>query len=410
MSTRSFSLSAYRALVQRNAFSKNPEWPDRPAGELVWFHLGHIPDCEAILDLADRLTSLRPTVSVLVTYAQDDAEDMPGGSNITATYVLPAPDEHPRAVSAFLDHWHPDLALWVWGGLRPNLVDEAVKRNVPLHLVSADTAGFDGRRDRWLPELAKSLMQSFSSISVRSLETVTRLSRFGVKPGTIALMTPLRPSGRMLNCDQTDLDEMSAHVSGRPVWLAARTAVDEWEDVLAAHRIALRSAHRLLLVLNPADPKALSALRSALDAHDFSYAVWGDGEWPVEATQVLIADLPDELGLWYRTAGVSFLGKSLSANGGGTEPMAAAALGTAILYGPNVRKHLASYSRLANQGAARIVNDGASLGAAVSRLIAPDQAASMAHAGWEVVSEGAETVDRIVDLVQDSLDAVRAPT
>jgi 3-deoxy-D-manno-octulosonic-acid transferase len=65
---------------------------------------------------------------------------------------------------------------------------------------------------------------------------------------------------------------------------------------------------------------------------------------------------------------------------------------------------LQSYSRLAAAGAARIINDSAALSMAVSRLVAPDQAAIMAHAGWEVVSEGAALMDRITDLVQDMLD------
>jgi 3-deoxy-D-manno-octulosonic-acid transferase len=44
---------------------------------------------------------------------------------------------------------------------------------------------------------------------------------------------------------------------------------------------------------------------------------------------------------------------------------------------------------------------------AVTRLVAPDQAALMAHAGWDVVSEGAALMDRITDLVQDTLDTQR---
>jgi 3-deoxy-D-manno-octulosonic-acid transferase len=103
-------------------------------------------------------------------------------------------------------------------------------------------------------------------------------------------------------------------------------------------------------------------------------------------------------------APVSFLGGSLVAGHNCVDPLEAAALGSAILYGPRVGKHLQSYSRLAAAGAARIINDSAALGMAVSRLVAPDQAAIMAHAGWDVISEGAALTDRISDLVQDTLD------
>jgi 3-deoxy-D-manno-octulosonic-acid transferase len=62
------------------------------------------------------------------------------------------------------------------------------------------------------------------------------------------------------------------------------------------------------------------------------------------------------------------------------------------------------YSRLAKAGAARIVKDGDTLGTAVSRLISPDQAAAMAVAGWDVVSQGADLTDRVIDLVHATLD------
>ena len=51
------------------------------------------------------------------------------------------------------------------------------------------------------------------------------------------------------------------------------------------------------------------------------------------------------------------------------------------------------------------MNGADSLGTAVVQLIAPDLAAAMALAGWEVATDGAELVDLLVDLLQDALDA-----
>jgi 3-deoxy-D-manno-octulosonic-acid transferase len=131
---------------------------------------------------------------------------------------------------------------------------------------------------------------------------------------------------------------------------------------------------------------------------------WGDDPYPDETTQVMVADDPGDRGLFFRVAPVSFLGSSLVSGHGGCDPFEAAALGSAVLYGPKVRNFLPSYGRLATAGAARIVNDAGALGNAVSRLIAPDQAATMAHAGWDVISEGAELADRVIEMVQDRLD------
>ena len=397
-------MSAYRALVGRGQPERQNFDTPRPEGELVWFHLGHAQDLTAILDLVDRLVHLRDELSVLLTMQPKDALLWGRLPDTDTRFVRAAPEEHPRSVRAFLDHWRPDVALWVWGGLRPTLVEETAQSGIPLHLVSAETLGFDGRRDRWLPELSRQLVQNFITASVRNNAAAQRLVQLGMPGDRITVQPPLRPSGHLLPCNISDLDDLSKELAGRPVWLAARCQVPEFHMVLSAHRTALRSAHRLLLVLEPADPAKLPDLLAEIARHELPHAIWGNGEWPDGNTQVLVADQPGELGLWYRLATVSFLGSSLTPGHGGTEPMAAAALGTAILYGPNVRQYLPSYSRLANAGAARIVNDARSLSSAITHLIAPDHAASMAHAGWDVVSEGAEVVDTVIALVQESLD------
>ena len=129
---------------------------------------------------------------------------------------------------------------------------------------------------------------------------------------------------------------------------------------------------------------------------------------PDETTQMILTETPGELGLWYRLAPLVFLGGSLVPGHGGEDPLEAAVHGTALLYGPNVGRHLPAYSRLAEAGAARIVRDFDSLSAAVSQLIAPDRAAAMAHAGWDVVSQGAALTDELLTLAGDWLDTGEA--
>ena len=69
-------------------------------------------------------------------------------------------------------------------------------------------------------------------------------------------------------------------------------------------------------------------------------------------------------------------------------------------------KHTDAFTRLIKARAARIVNDKKSLGRAVSQMIAPDQAALMALAGWDVVTQAALSLDRVIDLTQSHLDAI----
>jgi 3-deoxy-D-manno-octulosonic-acid transferase len=371
----------------------------------VWIHAAEPSNLIAVQDLALRLCANRVGLNVLITLPEETP--MPARiavPNDAVLIVQNVPNEHPSSVTAFLKHWQPDTCIWTWGALRPNLILQVAEAQCPLIMIDADSKGFDGRRDRWLTDITRNLLTKFDTILTRSEACMRRLTQLGLKREDIEVTSPLLAGGQALLCVDSDLADLSAALGGRPVWFAAHVLPQEAPVVLAAHRKASRLSHRLLLILNPADASAVDEIAGQASADGLTVILWDDGVYPDDTTQVMVASDPGDLGLFFRVAPVSFLGSSLMSNTGGTDPFDAAALGSAVLYGPKVRHFMPSYTRLAAAGAARIVNDTDALGTAVSHLIAPDQAAAMAHAGWDVVSQGAELTDRVIDLVQDALD------
>ncbi len=402
---RSLGLAAYRALTRRREEPQSPPDIPRPAGELVWLHAGEPDNLLAVQDLAQRLCAARQGLSALITLtAPHPGKPTPSKPLGTALHQLMIANEHPASVRAFLAHWRPDICIWVWGGLRPNLVLETAALGCPMFLIDADARGFDKQGDLWLPDLNRRLLAPFSNACARSPSGYRRLVQLGMAPDNIEQTSPLLAGGRVLPVSDTALDELSAAMGGRPAWFAAEVAEREIGIVLAAHKQALRLSHRLLLIVQTHDPDQIAKVTAQAAAENLTLARWDDGEFPDDTTQVLLTTDPHENGLFFRMAPVCFLGATLVVGDGGCDPLEAAALGSAILYGPRVRHHMPSYTRLAAAGAARIVNDADALGTAVSRLIAPDQAATMAHAGWDVISQGAALTDKVIDLVQDTLD------
>lgn len=401
---RSLGLTAYRALAGRkDASGTSPNVP-RPMGELVWMHAAEAGNLIAIYDLAARLCTARPGLNVLITQAEGDERSTlpPHAEHIIL--LQPVPGEHPDAVRDFLDHWVPDLCLWIWGALRPNLVLETKARGCSMILVDADKKGFDGRRDRWLPDLTGELLGNFSNVLARSAAAKNRLGQLGLARDDIEVTSALQAGGQALACVDSDLADLSEALNARPVWFAAKVQPAEVPIVLRAHRNASRLSHRLLLILNPAETDQATKVADQAAEDGFDVIHWEESGAPDDTTQVIVAEDSRDRGLFFRVAPVSFLGSSLVSGPAACDPFEAAALGSAVLYGPKVRYYLPSYSRLAAAGAARIVNDATALGTAVTRLIAPDQAATMAHAGWDVISNGAELTDKVTDLVQDALD------
>src|SRR5690606_30524009 len=97
---------------------------------------------------------------------------------------------------------------------------------------------------------------------------------------------------------------------------------------------------------------------------------------------------------------ISWIGGTLDAATESRSPMEAAALGSAILHGPATGAHRTDFARLDSAGAARQVRNADEIAAAVEVLLAPDQAAAMAHAAWEVSSAGEDAAARAVEMVK----------
>lgn len=396
MTRRALSLSAYLAYARSaSASGEAPNWPARPSGPLVWGFAEDRETGRALASLAARLTAQRPEITVWLSGR------IPSRPGLT---TVPMPRDMAGDDLRSLRQLRPDVTLWTGHALRPGLLSALAESG--SHMIALDLADapFPAEAPRWLPDPSPAVLALFDSLYTTGQEASRRLRRLGLESSRVHDATPFLDTEAPLDCSDGLHEEIASLLAGRPIWLAARVRPDEARDVLMAHRQASRLAHRLLLILAPADPADADRIAAMLRRDQMRVCDWENGDMPDENTQVLLAGGPDELGLWYRLAPLAFLGGSLTTGGVGEDPFEAAALGAAVLYGPNVGAHLGAYSRLVSAGAARIVRDGDSLGTAVSHLVAPDQAAAMAHAGWDVISSSARLVDRVLSEICDTLD------
>ncbi|MEO0381159.1 MAG: glycosyltransferase N-terminal domain-containing protein [Pseudomonadota bacterium] len=398
----SLGLTAYRTLSGRRAAPDYAPSRPRPSGEVVWIHCAEEGNTRAITDLAVRLIRARHGTHVVLTVASE-GHKAPG---IDGLHVDAVPDDHPSTAQAFVAHWRPDVVIWAWGDLQPNLILEAAQSGAHMMLVDAASDGFDGRRDRWLPEVPKRLLAQFQHIIARDVSARDKLVQMGHPMSHIELGSPLCPSGETLPVNDTDIADVNDALGGRPTWLAAHTARAEGRVLLGAHKLAVRTSHRLLLILHATSSADSAHFMDLTRTADMRAVYWGEGQLPDDNCQVLVADADDELGLWLRIAPVTFLGGSLHPGHSVYDPYIAAAHGTALIYGPNIGAHAEAFGRLVQSRAARLVSDKAALGRAISHITAPDQAALMAMAGWDVVTQAALSLDRVIDLTQSHLDAI----
>ena len=395
--TRSLGLTLYGLVAGRGA-AEVPAWPARPPGRLVWLHAPAAGSGGALAELARRL---REEDGHPVVLTSDKALPPQAG-----VIVVPPPAETSQAVQAFLDHWRPDLGVISDGELRPLLLTTATERGLPLLLVDGRAPYLpDNRLSVW-PGLLAGLLGHFTTIHVIDTTAARQFRRRGAPEATLRIEGRMAEGSHVLPCTEAERAALVRQFQTRPVWLAAGLPVSEEAAVIAAHRKALRMAHRLLLILVPADPERSDPLALTIAAEEnWRVARRSAEEEPDAETEVYIADAASEMGLWYRLAPITFMGGSLYGGGSRRDPFEAAALGSAILHGPQPGPFTSGYARLVEAGSSRPVSGPTGLAEGLSDLLSPDRAARLAQGAWAVASAGADVTDRIILEIRALLEA-----
>jgi len=399
---RSLSLWLYLLLADRGPDRVSVARPPRPDGALLWVHAGADCPAETLGRITGALSAARPDLTILVTGAT-----LPEGALDDHLLSDKAPPDRMASVRGFLDHWKPQMGLFIGTALPPALISVAHDRGVALVLADLSVTADE------IPVLRRglvgSVMARFQRILARDSETVATLRRIGGRTLAAELVGRIEDVPDPLPCDESERAALAELLRARPVWLAAGCPLSEVDVVIAAHVHAMSHSHRLLLILMPTEADQAPALAERISTTEgLIVARRAADEDPLPEVQVLITDGPSELGLWYRLAPVTYLGGSLT-GAPIRPPHEAAALGSAILHGPETAPEAAAIQRLTQARATRLVASSAALSAAVAELLSPDRAATLATNAWTATSGGAESVERIVAAALGALDQ-GAPT
>ena len=368
---------------------------ERPTGLLVWMHGASIGETLSLLPLIDRLHADRPDIKLLVTSGTATsanllARRLPG--NVPHQY---APIDTPRAVTRFLDVWHPDLAILAEGDLWPNLLLSAKARGNKLALVSARIT--KKTADGWAryPKSAAAVFGALDLVLPQNDASAQRLQDLGV---TVHGRLNLKLTSAPLPLNGASVAEVEAQAGARPLLLAASTHTGEDEVVLDAFAQA-DPERKGVLVIVPRHTERGLGIANLARAHGFTAGLRSRGD-TLAGRQIYVADSLGELGLWFRVARAAYIGGGLSKRIGGHNPLEAVRLDCPVISGPNVRNWAEVYDSLRALQAVMVVNSSQELAVAFAAFLSStdtgaaqserarafiDNQAAAFDAGWELI-------------------------
>lgn len=354
----------------------------------IWLHAASAADVSASLALYERLLQ-QDNFDIILSCGDDIMLEHLG--NAGDDYFGRIPEQW-TAQKLVRDHT-PKTLIWIGDKINANTILAVRTKLNQMFLANITADAVPQRRIKFISMPLERALRSFTDVFCADAKAAARLHMLNIPDECI------HPVGRLQSQTSVppllgDPDEFN-DLKGRPMWSAVSVQRDELAAVLNAHRLIMRESHRSLLLLSPASANDEDHFWEACQEYGLTTARRLNDDMPESRTQVFLADSNDEMARWLSLSPVAFLGGSLVIGGKGSNPLPAASLGCAILYGPNIKNHLNAYSNLAGVGAARIIQDGHSLASAVLQSSAPEQAAKMGCAAWEFVTRGAEATEAI---------------
>ncbi len=325
----------------------------RPLGKLVWFHAASVGEAQSTLILIDALLTRFPDIHVLITTGTvSSAAIMQQRLPPRAIHQF-YPLDHPDWVENFLNHWSPDLILWMESELWPNMLRGIRTRNIHCVLVNAHMSRRSYRRWKHVRETAAKLLSAFDLCLAQTEQDAGYYTR--LRAVAVRVRDNVKYSADPLPFDPNALTALKSALHSRPVWLYASTHAGEEDMACRLHTELQKTFPNLLTIIAPRHPERREEILATCESHHLTACLRGpDLVAPSATDQIYIADTLGELGLFYRLVPLACIGRSFSNDGGGGHnPIEAAMLGCAVLHGPHVQNQQQIFAEMNQANAAQ---------------------------------------------------------
>jgi len=375
--------------------------------DIIWMHavsVGEVNICtQLIRALEPRLPNIKIVVSTTTTTGMGELnKKLP--SHITKIYY---PVDRRKYVSRALATMHPKAIILVEAEIWPNFIWRAKERGTPLFLVNARLSERSYRGYKRFSRLFKPLFASFSGVGTQNEADAARLRELGCRPEAINIIGSLKfdaakiDERRLLNVERI-LKQIGVSPSAR-LLVAGSTHSGE-EAILAEQFLRLRKKFpELFLVLVPRHFERGRDVGRDVGAKGVKYVyrseVGAQTQLNANEVECLIVNSTGELKYFYEDAAVIFVGKSLTA-AGGQNPIEPAAMGKAVVFGPNMQNFADAVRGLVAHDGAIQVRDAAELEKVLGDLLAsPHRCAQLGSNAQKFVQGNLGAIDRTVEMI-----------
>jgi len=370
----------------------------------IWLHAVSVGEVNLLAPLLARLEQHHPEWSCVISTTTKTGFDL-AKKKYSPRTVFYCPLDFSWAVRAAVKRIRPQLLVLAELELWPNLIRATQKHGARVAVVNGRLSDGSLRGYRRIRPLIARLLQSLDAVAAQNAEYAERFRDLGARPDAVYLTGSIKFDGAQTqrhNPKTQQLAKLAGIQDGETVFLAGSTQEPEEELALQVYRELAAEYPTLRCIITPRHPERFEQVALLLDRSGIRWQrrsrLDEDGADP--QARVLLVDAIGELGAWWGTAQIGFVGGSMGTRGGQNmiEP---AAYGVAVSFGPATDNFRDVVALLRQRDAAVVVASREELAAFVRRCLQqPDFAQQLGQRARQLVLEQAGAADKTCELLQ----------
>ena len=365
---RSWRHGKYRRGFRQKFFGRVPRRQNVLRGKaeqsgtkIIWFHAVSVGEVKLLRPLLQKIRATQPdwhcAVSTTSRTGMELAKQM-FGNDWTVFYC---PLDFSWAVETAFRRLKPDLLVLVEQELWPNLIESARQHGAKIALINGRFGEGGYKRYVWIRPLIASMLRQFDLIAPQSEVYAGWFRRLGASSEVIQITGSIKFDGANTdrnNSETQQLRKLANITTEDVVFLVGSTQYPEETFAVECYEHLKQEFPQLRLILVPRHPERFDEVSAMLDDKGIHWerrSILSDAN-NTNRARVLLVDTVGELGGWWGTATIAYVGGSMGKRGGQNmiEP---AAYGAAVCFGPNTKNFRDIVEMMLRDNAAQVVHD-----------------------------------------------------
>ena len=403
---------------------------EQPDPKIIWFHAVSVGEVKLLQPLLQKIADTQPDWCCVVSTTSRTGMELAKqlfGKDWTVFYC---PLDFSWAVEKALQRLKPDLLVLVEQELWPNLIESAKQRGVKLALINGRFGEGGYKRYLWIRPIIASLLRQFDLIAPQNEIYAGWFRRLGASCEVMQITGSIKFDGANTDRNNPETQRfrtLAGITTEEIVFLAGSTQHPEEAYAVECYEHLKRDFPHLRLILVPRHPERFNEVAAMLDDKEIRWErrsalsapsalatpptaptlatlptvpETNKHSPPTDGARILLVDTVGELGGWWGTATIAYVGGSMGKRGGQNmiEP---AAYGAAVCFGPETNNFSDIVEMMLRDNAAQIVHDQHEMEHFIRRCLEdPDFATQLGNNAQNLVQRHVGATQKTLELLQ----------